>query len=146
MPFAAQRVVVDTNVLFEGLTKRNGSARALVELCLTGVVEPCASNALLYEYTEVLTRKLSEARWQGLRPVLGVFLKECRFIDSPFSWRPVSPDPSDDHIIECALNARACVVTRNLKDFRLAESPFGLPVLTPEDYLLTLYLEDEGLS
>ena len=37
-----------------------------------------------------------------------------------FSWRPMSPDPGDEHVIDCAMNACASVVTANTRDFQLA--------------------------
>ena len=65
------RVVIDTNVVFEGLTKKGGAAGLIVDAWLAGLLRVYVSNALAYEYTDVLSRKLSEARWQCLKPVLG---------------------------------------------------------------------------
>ena len=37
-----------------------------------------------------------------------------------YSWRPMSPDPGDEHVIDCAMNAGATVVTWNVRDFKAA--------------------------
>ena len=55
-----------------------------------------------------------------------------------FSWRPMSPDPGDDHVIDCAMNAGVPVVTANVRDFRLAQQTLGLVVLTPVDFVTRL--------
>lgn len=73
------RVVIDTNVVFEGLTKQGGAAGLVIDAWLAGLLEVCVSNALAYEYEDVLSRKLSEARWQKLQPVLGGLLSHAQF-------------------------------------------------------------------
>jgi len=68
------RVVVDTNVVFEGLTKQGGASGLIVDAWLAGLIAVCVSNALAYEYDDVLSRKLSKERWSRLQPVLGIGL------------------------------------------------------------------------
>jgi predicted nucleic acid-binding protein len=52
-----------------------------------------------------------------------------------YSWRPLSPDPGDEHVIDCALNANATVITANLRDFRKAQEEVGLLVLSPVEFI-----------
>ena len=125
------RVVIDTNVVFEGLTKKGGAAGLIVDAWLAGLFRVYVSNALAYEYTDVLSRKLSEVRWQRLKPVLGTLLSRAQFVTIYYSWRPISPDPGDDHLVDCAMNAGAILVTSNVRDFRVAEESVGLRVMTP---------------
>ncbi len=56
------RVVVDTNILFEGLTKQGGASGLIIDAWLAGLMIVCVSNAIAYEYDDVLSRKLSEAK------------------------------------------------------------------------------------
>ena len=50
--------------------------------------------------------------------------------------RPLSSDPSDDMILDIAINGRAeALVTRNAKHFIGAGKRFGIPVLTPAELL-----------
>jgi len=132
------RIVVDTNVVFEGLTKQGGACGLIVEAWLVGLFQPCVSNALAYEYLDVLTRKLSPARLENTCLLYQELLNEAEFTTVYYRWRPISKDPGDDHIIDCAMNAGAAVVTSNLKDFKLAESQLGLRILTPLDFVLYL--------
>jgi predicted nucleic acid-binding protein len=135
------RVVIDTNVLFEGLTRRGGATGLVVEAWLAGLLSVYVSNALAYEYTDVLSRKLSKKRWAQLQPVLGRLLAQAQFVTLYFSWRPTSPDKADEHVIDCAMNAGAAVITANLRHFRTAQHSLGLEVMTPLDLIVKLALE-----
>lgn len=128
---ASLRIVVDTNVVFEGLTKQGGASGLIVDAWLAGLMVVCVSNALAYEYTDVLSRKLSAERWSQLEPVLAQLLSIAQYTNIYYSWRPTSPDAGDDLVIDCAMNASAIVVTSNIRDFQSAKSSLGLRVLSP---------------
>ena len=75
MPTASLlRVVIDTNVVFEGLTKQGSAAGFVIDAWLAGLIRVHVSNAIAYEYEDVLSRKLSDIRWQEVKPVLGTLL------------------------------------------------------------------------
>jgi predicted nucleic acid-binding protein len=132
------RIVVDTNVVFEGLTKQGGASGLIVDAWLAGLMVACVSNALAYEYDDVLSRKLSEERWSKLQPVLGQLLNVAQYTNIYFSWRPTSPDAGDDLVIDCAMNAGAIVVTSNIRDFRSARDSLGLRIMTPIEFVSLL--------
>lgn len=135
------RVVVDTNVVFEGLTKQGSAAGFVIDAWLAGLIQVHVSNALAYEYEDVLSRKLSAARWQELQPVLGTLLSYSQFTKIYYSWRPTSPDAGDDLVIDCAMNANAIVTTSNLRDFRNAKESLGLQAIAPVQLVTQLALE-----
>ena len=132
------RVVIDTNVVFEGLTKQGGAAGLLIDSWLAGLLEVYISDALAYEYVDVLSRKLSPSRWLELQPILGKLLNQTKFTPIYYSWRPTSPDAGDDLVIDCGMNARAIVVTFNIKDFRQARESLGLQIMTPKELIIKL--------
>ncbi len=134
----ALRAVIDTDVLFEGLTKQGSASGLIIDAWLVGLFQACVSNSIAYEYEDVLSRKLSEARWQQIKPVLGALLARAKFVAIYYSWRPTSPDPGDEHLIDCAMNAGALVVTYNVRDFRLARQMLGLVVMTPVEFITRL--------
>ena len=139
MPSVEQiQAVIDTNVLFEGLTRQGGAAGYVIEAWLASQLAVQVSDALAYEYVDVLSRKLSEKRWKMLRPVLGRLLSQAQFVTIYFSWRPISPDKADDKVIDCAMNAAAAIVTSNLRHFQTARESLGLEVLTPLELVLRL--------
>jgi predicted nucleic acid-binding protein len=137
------RIVIDTNVVFEGLTKQGGASGLIIDAWLAGLMVVCVSNALVYEYDDVLSRKLSEERWSKLRPVLGQLLNAAQYTDIYFSWRPTSSDAGDDLVIDCAMNAGAIVVTSNIRDFRSAKEALGLQVMTPVQFVSLLALGEK---
>jgi predicted nucleic acid-binding protein len=129
------RVVIDTNVVFEGLTKSGGAAGFVIDCWRAGLFRVFVANALAYEYTDVLSRKLSPTRWRLVKPILGTLLAQAEFVVVYYTWRPMSPDPGDQHIIDCAMNAGAIVITENTKDFRTASEALGLQAITPVQLL-----------
>jgi predicted nucleic acid-binding protein len=129
------RAVIDTNVVFEGLTKQGGAPGLVVDAWLARLFTACVSTALAYEYSAVLARKLSAVRWAALNPVLNRMLDRAEYTPIYYSWRPSSPDPADEHIVDCAMNAGAPVVTLNARDFASAQGELGLRVLTPSEFL-----------
>jgi predicted nucleic acid-binding protein len=135
--------VVDTNVVFEGLTKQGGASGLIIDAWLAGLMVIFVSNALAYEYSDVLSRKLSEERWSKLQPVLGKLLSMAQYTNIYFSWRPTSPDAGDDLVIDCAMNAGAIVVTSNIRDFLSAKESLGLKVLTPVQFVSILALGEK---
>ena len=132
------RIVVDTNVVFEGLTKQGGAAGLLIDSWLVGLLEVYISNALAYEYVDVLFRKLSKSRWLELQPVLKTLIGKAKFTTIYYSWRPTSPAPGDDLVIDSRMNAAAIVVTLNTKDFRRAKESLGLQIMTPTELIIKL--------
>ena len=132
------RAVIDTNVIFEGLTKSGGACGLVVDAWLARLYRPCVSTALAYQYADVLGHKLSKERWKSLMPVLRQMLASAEPVSIYFSWRPASLDPGDDLLVDCAMNARAPLVTGNVRDFRRARQFLGLAVLTPVEFLEAL--------
>jgi predicted nucleic acid-binding protein len=136
------RAVIDTNVLFEGLTNPRSMSGLVIEAWLAGLFQPVICQALIYEYQDVLQRMLSPARWRTIAPRLDTLLDEAKFADIYYSWRPMSPDPGDDHVIDCVQNANGVLVTLNLRDFRLAVRTLGIIVLSPVDFVTMLTSPD----
>lgn len=131
----AARLVIDTNVVFEGLTKQGTAADLIVTAWLGGHLQVYVSTSLAFEYESTLSGKLSAQRWQLAKPILSGLLDNSRYIAIAYRWRPLSNDPGDEHVIECALNANAILITANLKDFRNAQHEVGLIVLSPSMYV-----------
>lgn len=132
------RAVIDTNVVFEGLTKQGGACGLIIDAWRAGLIGACVTNALAYEYEDVLARKLSARRWNQIQPVLKGLLGQAEFVTIYFSWRPSSPDPGDEHLIDCAMNAGAPVVTSNKRDLAQAQKALGLKVMTPAEFVAAM--------
>jgi putative PIN family toxin of toxin-antitoxin system len=133
--------VIDTNILLAALLKNGGSSRAVIRACLTEQYFPVLGPALLAEYEDVLSRaelfSASPLSASERTDVFDGFLKQCRWVEVFYAWRPNLPDESDNHLIELAVAAQAnVIVTRNLRDVGRGELKFpALKVLSPEQCL-----------
>lgn len=132
------RAVIDTNVLFDGLTQSNSDSNRIVQAWRAKMFEPFYSDAVAYEYYDVLGRKLSKRRWLIIKRLIDFLLVYGHQTKIAYRWRPASSDPGDDLIIECTMNANAIIVTFNTKDFRRAEKQLGIPIYTPSQFVQLL--------
>jgi predicted nucleic acid-binding protein len=129
------RVVLDTNVVFEGLTKKDTACGLIIDAWFVGLIHVCVSDGLAYEYRDVLSRKLSPSKWDLAKVVLRTLLEKAEFVQIYYSWRPASPDPGDDLVIDCSMNANALLVTSNIKDFQKTTLELGLQIMTPVGFI-----------
>ncbi len=128
------RAVVDTNVLVDGLGRR-GPCGQVVDLWVGNRFEPCVSTALALEYEAVLTRGRTNEQQERMRKVLQALLARARFVPIMLTYRPQSPDPADDMVIDCVMNGQAALVTSNARHFRAASRTLGFSLLSPEDFV-----------
>ena len=104
----------------------------------------CCSPALFLEYEDVLKRPKQLAASGLLASDVDTILNELAGLISPvtthYQWRPQLRDPSDEMVLEAAVNAQAdAIVTYNLRDFHPAKL-FGIPVLNPEQTFKQFHL------
>ncbi|HSS78541.1 MAG TPA: PIN domain-containing protein [Thermoanaerobaculia bacterium] len=135
------RVVVDTNVVFEGLTHL-GSAAEVIDAWVARRFQPCISTALALEYQGVLERKLSPVRGESVLMALQALLVRCEYVPIYYSYRPSSPDPGDDLVVDCVLNSRAVLLTNNVKDFSGPSRTLGFRIFQPAEFMR--YLNNPG--
>jgi len=61
-----------------------------------------------------------------------------------FLWHPFLRDPSDEMVLEVAVECAAEVIlTHNIRDFAGVEDRFGIRVLSPGAFLKSLEARDE---
>ena len=135
-----RHVVLDTNVLIAGLRSRRGASFALFGLLAEGAFEISVSVPLALEYEAVARR---HARELGLTHgdvdiVVDFVCRQAHHRTIFYLWRPFLRDPSDDMVLEVAVEAQCeCIVTFNTRDFAGVEQ-FGLRTLTPGEFLALL--------
>jgi putative PIN family toxin of toxin-antitoxin system len=140
--------VLDTNVLVAGLFSRRGASFWLLERVVEGGLPIAVSVALALEYEDVLSRPAMLARgWaseEQVSTVLDAVLGHALLVQ-PISVprRPALPDPGDDLVLECALEARAdAIVTMNVREFARSNETYGLRILRPGDLVAELRKEE----
>jgi predicted nucleic acid-binding protein len=131
------RAVIDTNVLFEGLTHLGPSAE-VIDAWVANRFRPCVSTALALEYQDVLARKLAPSRGNGALMALQALLTRCEYVPIYYSYRPASRDPGDDFVVDCVLNSHSVLVTQNVRDFAAVCRELGFRVFRPSEFLTEL--------
>ena len=129
-------VVADTNVLVSAL-QFGGKPKQLLDLAIDGQVDLAVSEAIIAETLRVLRDKFDRApEWvaetdRQLRVI-------TRLVQPTESIHEIEVDPTDDRILECAVDAEAEVIVsgdthllslgtfRGIQVQRVAEFPDGL--------------------
>ena len=133
----ANRIIMDTNVLFAGLYSSTGASFQILRLLDAGKLKPVISTTLLFEYEDVLKREqtILDLSHKQVDTVLDNICALSNFQEIYFLWRPYLKDPKDDHVLEVAVASKTkIIVTHNLKDFKGVEK-FGIKAITPGNYL-----------
>src|SRR5215469_4995559 len=110
------RLVVDTNIVVSAALKADGLQRTVLLLAISKPARLNASNAILTEYRDVLSRPELQIRKGLRRQFLDLIRRRAHLVD-PVRTVRVAKDHDDDKFIECADAARAdYLVTGNLPD------------------------------
>ena len=134
------RVVLDTSVVVAALRTREGAGNAVLRLVARHRLVMLATPPLFCEYEDVLKRSEQQLAHGLTVPEVDLFLAELAALIEPvdlhFSWRPQVHDPSDEMVLEAAINGRAdALVTYNVSDFAQAGERFRIPILRPGELL-----------
>lgn len=135
---AAMRIVADTNIVLSGLLWQ-GPPRQLLDLARERKVSLYTSVTLLAELAEVIAReKFTErVRAAGLSAAELVqdYERLAELVNPEPLPAPVSRDPDDDHVLACALAAKAEIIVSGDKDLLDLKACQGIPIRTASDAL-----------
>jgi predicted nucleic acid-binding protein len=129
------RAVFDCNLLISAIGW-SGNPRACLQLVGAGQVLLCVTTAVWEEYDQRIPEVLAAQRPDvDPRPVLDWLLARALFVDPLPLGKPRSRDLKDDRYLGCALGGRAAALVTNDLDLLDLGKPFGVPVLTPVEFL-----------
>lgn len=133
-------VVLDTSIIVAALRTRHGAANAVLRLVAKRRLVALATPPLFLECEDVLKRPEQQLVHGLAADAVDRFLAELAALLEPveihFRWRPQARDPSDEMVLEAAINGSAdALVTYNVADFRSAGERFGIPIVRPGDIL-----------
>lgn len=136
-------IVLDTSVLVAGLRSRRGASHNILARLPDSDFHILLSVPLLIEYEAVLKRPehLSAAGLDAaeIDVVLDMIAANAKAVRLHYLWRPMLRDSSDDMVGELAVAGNAdTLVTLNIRDFRPLTRFFGIPVLSPGDFVALL--------
>lgn len=136
-------LVFDTDVVVSAMRSPSGASAELLRLLRKGALSAGVSVALALEYEAVCLRA-EHLQVAGLTVQEGlIFVDAVVAMAQPvavhYRWRPQLRDPSDEMVLEAAVNAKADVLLSfNLRHFQPAAAKFGLQVQRPGDFLRSL--------
>jgi putative PIN family toxin of toxin-antitoxin system len=136
-----QRVLIDTNVFVSALMAPDTAPRAIIRLCLQGMLQPLMGNALFAEHEDVLSRghifKASVLSAKERTALFEAHLSTCSWTRVHYLWRPNLRDEADNHLIELAVAGGAkWLITGNERDLAYGEMAFpGIRVATPRTFI-----------
>lgn len=133
-----QTIVIDTNVFIAALMSQQGASYLLLNLVGTGRFEIALSVPLVLEYEAVAERLRGTKVFLSVTDIASIIDYLCAVAihqSIHYLWRPFLRDPSDDLVLELAVNAQAnSIVTFNQRDFRGSER-FGVDIRSPKVFL-----------
>jgi predicted nucleic acid-binding protein len=117
-----------------------GASFRVLDLIGKGRFTICIAVPLILEY-ESAAKRLSRStglRHSDIDDILDYICSVAERREIFYLWRPFLRDPSDDMVLELAVESDAnLIVTHNLRDFAGIEQ-FGLSAVTPQDFLLRI--------
>jgi putative PIN family toxin of toxin-antitoxin system len=142
------RLVLDTDVVVAALRSDRGASRQLLLAAFDGRIEMLVSVPLVLEYEAVITRpQLLKAVGMTIveaESVLDAILATAVPVEMRFLWRPQLKDPSDEMVLETAVNGSAdYLATFNLRHLREAAALFGIKATVPGQVLRKIRSEYE---
>jgi putative PIN family toxin of toxin-antitoxin system len=136
-------IVFDTDVIVSAMRSPSGASAELLRRVRAGRLQLGVSVTLAMEYEAVCVRD-SHLQATGLTLAeatnyVDAVVAMAQPVQVHFRWRPQLRDPADEMVLEAAVNARAAaLLTFNLRHFQTAARLFGLPVLSPGEFLRSL--------
>ena len=133
-------MALDTDVIVAGMRSPAGASAALLLAASKKKVTLCVNVALMLEYEAVCSRPTHRAVAGLAQKEVELFIDAIAALADPvethFLWRPQLRDPSDEMVLEAAVNGQArAIATFNRRDFGTAPAKFGIDVLLPREVL-----------
>ena len=133
------RLVLDTNTVLSALLWRGTPYRLLQAIRNQHPsLQLYSSPVLLEELTDVITRPNFSQRLNSIgktvRQVLADYIEIVELVE-PLEVPRIVRDPDDDHVLACALAAKAQIIVSGDKDLLDLREYQGIPILTTADAL-----------
>lgn len=130
------RIVADTNVIVSAVLW-GGTPGRLIAAAVEGGIQLFTSQALLDELADVIHRKkLTKAvalTGQTAEQILHDYRRLAHRVSARALTAQVSRDADDDHVLACALAARADLIVSGDRDLSDLKEFEGMPIVRPAE-------------
>lgn len=126
------KVVIDTNVVISAVFF-GGVPRRIVEEAMAGIVQVCATAAIVEEYNEVVAEMIERKQGRLRRDMLAPFIARLKLVE-PVSSVAVCRDPDDDKFISCAVDAGAKYIVSGDKDLLVLGKYKDIEIVTAKEF------------
>ena len=127
------RIVLDTNIVMSALLWRGTPYRLLQAVRQYPNIQLYSSTVLLEELTDVFARPAAGRQLAAIaktaRHVIADYIEAIELAE-PTHVPTVSRDPDDDHVLACALAARADCIVSGDKDLLVLSRYEDIPIVT----------------
>ena len=127
------KIVLDTNVLVSGLMTKGGTCATILDLLSDGRIAAALDGRIMNEYQRVCVEPRLRLDVRAVRDFLR-FLDDCAENVTAMPLDANLPDPDDLPFLEVAADARAILVTGNIRHFP-RNSVGSVQVVTPQEFL-----------
>jgi putative PIN family toxin of toxin-antitoxin system len=132
------RIVLDTDAIVAAMRSPTGASAAIIRKARRGKIALLLSVPLAVEYEAVCVRPEHQLAAGLSEQEVRIFVDAVIAIAEPvkihYLWRPQLRDPSDEMVLEAAVNGRAnLLITFNVRDYGTAPARFGIEVMTPRE-------------
>jgi len=132
------RAVADTNIVVSALLWR-GAPHRLFGRIESAEIAFYTSRVLIAELADVLPRrKLARAvraTGKSVERLVSEYEAIAQLVKPRALRAPVSRDPDDDHVLACALGARAQLIVSGDMDLRILKTYRGIRIASPAEAL-----------
>lgn len=117
MNITAPKIVLDTNILL-AVIGRKSPFRWIFDCIISGDIILCVSNEILFEYQEILGRKLNSSIAENVVNFLTInpFIEK---MDIYFNFGLIYQDSDDNKFVDCAIASNAICIVSNDKHFQV---------------------------
>ena len=127
------RVVFDTNVLISALIKPGGTSDLCLRMTREGAIQSLISHTMLDE----LRRTVRTLKFETERA--GSFIRgienHSQIIETRVALHVIKADPSDDRILECAVEGKADAIISGDCHLLVLKSFRNIPILTVREFV-----------
>ena len=129
---------MDTDAIVAAMRSPSGASAEIIRKVRRGKAALLLSVPLAMEYEAVCLRPEHQLAAGLSEQEVRIFVDAVIAIAEPvkihYLWRPQLRDPSDEMVLETAVNGRAnLLITFNVRDYGTAPARFGIEVMTPRE-------------